>query len=104
MTYELKTIVLYNGTILSFSAQQAAIFASMALCKERVLTRSHIYNLLYWDHRDDEGPNPKIIDVIVCKLRVKIRDMNLPVTIETIWGRGYRLRVLTNDSGTTERS
>ena len=35
------------------------------------------------------APEPKIVDVFVCKLRKKIAPLGL--TIETIWGQGYRI-------------
>lgn len=35
------------------------------------------------------GPEPKIIDVFICKMRRKLRSHG--ITIETVWGRGYRL-------------
>ena len=35
------------------------------------------------------APEPKIIDVFVCKLRRKLEPIGL--TILTIWGQGYRL-------------
>jgi two-component system cell cycle response regulator CtrA len=38
---------------------------------------------------DDETPEIKIIDVFVCKLRKKLADYG--VTVETIWGEGYKL-------------
>ncbi|YBV98388.1 helix-turn-helix domain-containing protein [Phyllobacteriaceae bacterium JZ32] len=44
---------------------------------------------LYW--ADDEEPLIKIIDVFICKLRKKLRPLD--IKIETIWGRGYRLQI-----------
>jgi len=36
-----------------------------------------------------QGPGPKIIDVLVCKIRPKLS--RIGVAIETVWGRGYRV-------------
>ncbi|MBU1378066.1 MAG: response regulator transcription factor [Alphaproteobacteria bacterium] len=55
-----------------------------ALSKEQCL--SHLYNGM-------SEPEPKIIDVFVCKLRKKIAAVNGgDAQIETVWGGGYMLR------------
>ncbi len=39
-------------------------------------------------------PEPKIIDVFICKIRKKIRGREFngaPLWIDTLWGRGFRL-------------
>lgn len=37
----------------------------------------------------DEGADPKIVDVLICKARPKLAPFG--IEIETQWGRGYRL-------------
>lgn len=55
-----------------------------ALSKEQCL--NHLYNGM-------SEPEPKIIDVFVCKLRKKIAAANNgDAGIETVWGGGYMLR------------
>jgi len=40
-----------------------------------------------------EEPDPKIIDVFICKLRKKLASASGGTDyIETVWGRGYILR------------
>jgi len=39
----------------------------------------------------DEVPCQKIIDVWICKLRRKLQHAQAQITIETIWGRGWRM-------------
>ena len=40
-----------------------------------------------------DEPEPKIIDVFMCKLRRKLADAGATgVVIDTIWGQGYILR------------
>jgi two-component system, cell cycle response regulator CtrA len=57
---------------------------NMALSKEQCL--NHLYNGM-------SEPEPKIIDVFVCKLRKKIAAANGgDAQIETVWGGGYMLR------------
>jgi DNA-binding response OmpR family regulator len=54
------------------------IFSKASLCDQ-------VYSLL-----SDDGPVEKIIDVFVCKIRKKISGCG--ITIETVWGQGYRLK------------
>ena len=40
-----------------------------------------------------DEPEPKIIDVFMCKLRRKMEDFGaIGVSIDTVWGQGYILR------------
>lgn len=51
-------------------------------------TKPQIMMAVYAD-RFDEEPEPKIVDVFVCKIRKKLRPHG--VVISTVWGQGYRL-------------
>jgi DNA-binding response OmpR family regulator len=51
-----------------------------------VATKEAIHTAMYLD-RPDDWPDPKVLDVQVCKMRRILP----PDTIETVWGRGYRL-------------
>ena len=51
----------------------------------RVVTKELIYKHLYQNERDVKA---KILDVMVCKIRKKLRD-SAPSPIRTIWGRGF---------------
>lgn len=39
----------------------------------------------------DEAPEPKILDVYLCKVRRRLMEAQARVDIETVWGRGWRL-------------
>lgn len=39
----------------------------------------------------DEAPEPKILDVYLCKVRRRLMEAQARVEIETVWGRGWRL-------------
>jgi hypothetical protein len=52
-------------------------------------SKSTLYHALYGGLGDDEQREPKIVDVMVCKLRKKLRQHN--IEIETIWGVGYTM-------------
>ena len=52
--------------------------------RERLLTA--LYGVL-----EQDMPDQKILDVFVCKLRRKLTVAESGVTIETVWGRGWRI-------------
>ncbi|MCJ2069582.1 helix-turn-helix domain-containing protein [Methylobacterium sp. J-030] len=39
----------------------------------------------------DEVPDQKNINVWICKIRQKLREAQAEITIETVWGRGWRM-------------
>lgn len=54
-----------------------------------VITRDAFHTIVYGD-RTDGGPEPKIFDVHICRLRQLFRRLKFPGKIETIWNAGYR--------------
>lgn len=51
------------------------------------MSKERLHELLYVD--PSGGPELKVIDVFICKLRRKVTDLG--ILIETVWGQGYRL-------------
>lgn len=51
------------------------------------MSKERLYNELYGARHLGEMPEPKIIDVFICKLRRKL--LPFGVTISTRWGHGY---------------
>lgn len=68
------------------TGKEARVFAH--LTTRDVATKESIMLALYSD-RADEGPEMKIVDVFICKMRKKIEPFG--VTINTVWGTGYSL-------------
>jgi two-component system, cell cycle response regulator CtrA len=64
---------------------EARVFAHLA--SRDFATKQSLMLALYGDR--PEEPEIKIVDVFVCKLRKKIARFG--VSIETVWGQGYRL-------------
>lgn len=77
-----------------FTATESIVIATLASSGGRVLTRRYVYEQLYWDRPEHAIPDPKILDVLICKVRAKLESYKLPVTIETVWGRGWILRTI----------
>lgn len=79
-----------HGAPLHLTGKEYHILECLMLRKGHEQTKEQIMTALYGG-RDE--PEIKIIDVLICKLRRKLerggasRDM-----IETVWGRGYRIR------------
>lgn len=62
----------------------------LALQKGETVTKEAFLNHLYGGIRE---PEPKVIDVYICKIRKKLDEaLGAGPHIETIWGRGYALR------------
>lgn len=55
-----------------------------------IVSRQRIWDVLY-SHREDGGPDPKIIDVWIARLRAALDGTRLHV--ETAYAEGYRLRI-----------
>lgn len=60
------------------------------LMKFSRLSKTRIFESLY-GNRPNDAPEPKIVDVLVCKIRKKFAQTNLGVAIKTIWGFGYAI-------------
>lgn len=67
----------------------AKFSATAIISVEDGASKSRIFEALYAMRSSLDLPEPKIVDVMVCKLRKKLDALG--VEIETIWGWGYRL-------------
>jgi two-component system cell cycle response regulator CtrA len=77
-----------NGQQVRLTAKEYAILELLSLRKGMTTSKEMILNHLYGGM---DEPEIKIIDVFVCKIRKKLRDVE-GHEIETVWGRGYVLR------------
>lgn len=68
------------------TAAEARLFAF--LTTREVATKEAIMSALY-SLRADAGPEIKIVDVFICKMRKKLTCHG--VDIRTVWGQGYSL-------------
>jgi len=66
--------------------QGVTLLGALIASGDAVLTRAAMMSALYGS---DEWATPKIIDVLVCKMRTRLKPHG--IEIETVWGRGYRL-------------
>jgi len=94
-----KRIVTVHGQPVQVTGKEYSILELLSLHKGTVLTKDMFRDHLYGGM---DGPDLKIIDVFVCKLRKKLaRASGGNHYIETVWGRGYVLRDRVIPSTTT---
>ena len=75
---------------LHLTGKEYGILELLSLRKGTTLTKEMFLNHLYGGM---DEPEPKIIDVFMCKLRKKLRGASRGANyIETVWGQGYVLR------------
>ncbi|MDE1883393.1 MAG: response regulator transcription factor [Rhodospirillales bacterium] len=75
-----------NGKPVTLTKKEYQIAEILALRKGVVLSKEAILDHLYGGL---DEPNPKIIDVFICKIRKKLQALGVEDFIETNWGRGY---------------
>ncbi|MFL1780868.1 Response regulator transcription factor [Candidatus Hepatincolaceae symbiont of Richtersius coronifer] len=68
--------------------KEYSILEILSLKKGKAVSKEHLLDQLYGGM---EEPEPKIIDVFVCKIRKKIKKFTNQNYIATIWGQGYIL-------------
>ena len=76
--------------LLKATRLEAIIFA--VLLKRNEATKAQLHHVVE-QNRPTENANatdPKMIDVIICRLRKKLKPHD--ATIETVWGLGYRMK------------
>jgi two-component system cell cycle response regulator CtrA len=75
-----------HGKPVTLTKKEYQIVEILALRKGAVLSKEAILDHLYGGL---DEPNPKIIDVFICKIRKKLQTLGVEDFIETNWGRGY---------------
>ncbi|MBM3678965.1 MAG: response regulator transcription factor [Actinobacteria bacterium] len=75
--------------VVSFSAREFDVVARLASSPGRVFTRAELHRDV-WGIRYDA--RTRMLDSHICRIRRKLDDAAAPITIENVWGRGFRLR------------
>src|ERR1700756_4442183 len=57
--------------------------------KRGAACRNWLYDVLYGARPECDQPDPKIIEVMISKIRPKLRAVN--IEIKTVWGYGYMM-------------
>lgn len=87
---EASGVVSYGDKETYLTHIEMMVFKALVSAYPRVVLKNALFDLLYQLRpADDDVPQPKIIDVWVCKVRRKVHPLGLIIT--TSWGRGYSL-------------
>lgn len=71
------------------------LFMALWKAKPRAMTREQLLDRLYQLRPADDEPEAKIVDVFVCHIRKALQPLG--IQIETVRGRGYRIKPKGND-------
>jgi DNA-binding response OmpR family regulator len=82
-------IIIADGKFAQLPKAEFDLFSVLWDAGGRLVTKEALMDHLYDLFAEGEEPHIKIIDVFVCKLRKRVKD--LPINVETVWGRGYRI-------------
>lgn len=77
-----------------FTKSERLVLSILKAGEGKIVRRSAIYASMYSVRPDGELVIEKVIDVWICKIRRKLKRHS----IETIWGVGWRLIPLTNET------
>lgn len=68
---------------------EARLLTALALDPSKIFSKDDLMDHMYGG--SDDEPERKIVDVLVCKLRRKLIEMNDGLdVVRTVWGRGYQ--------------
>lgn len=81
-------IITINNQVLDLTATEFALFEYMIINRDNVLRKENIIDKLYCNNFDDI-PTRKIVDVLICKIRKKIKNITPDEYVHTRWGLGY---------------
>lgn len=83
------TSTITNGAVtIRLTVQQYKLAQYLIRRYPMTVKKDDLYDAVFADHGGG-GPDLKIVDVVVCKIRPKMAQLGL--IIETAWGVGYRL-------------
>lgn len=69
------------------TAQEARVFG--VLLAREIASKEAFMAALYENRPDADQPEPKIVDVMICKLRRKLKPFGIGIVC--LWGRGHSL-------------
>lgn len=86
---DLNTLVITNGIFSAkLTPRQFAVAKVLIDAFPRMVTKEEIYDRAFL-YPNGDGPEIKIVDVMICKIRPPLAEIGL--VIETVWGKGYKM-------------
>lgn len=77
-----------DGRSVHLTGRQRTLLECLARRKNATVTKDSILDFLYGGL---DEPEAKIVDVMVCAVRRKLREFGADRHLQTVWGVGYRL-------------
>lgn len=77
-----------DAAVVPLTRKEYDLFVLLAMRKTQVLSKEVLLDSLY---SGEDEPFGKVIDVMICKIRKKIRAFGIDEPFTTQWGIGYRL-------------
>ncbi len=87
--------VFVGGTPVRLTVKEYAVLELLVLRKGMVLSKDMLLDHLYGGTGE---PDPKIIDLLVSRVRRKLADAGAPDAISTVWGCGHMMREVATPS------
>ncbi|WP_203071130.1 response regulator transcription factor [Falsiroseomonas ponticola] len=81
-----RQCVAVDGRAVSITGREFEVLETLLLRRSALLSKERFMSRLYGD---EEGPDQRIIDVFVCKLRRKLAAAGAAEIVRTVWGLGY---------------
>lgn len=81
-----RQTVTVDGRAVTITGREFEVLETLLLRRSALLTKERFMSRLYGD---EDGPDQRIIDVFVCKLRRKLAAAGAAEIVRTVWGVGY---------------
>ncbi|NGM23806.1 response regulator transcription factor [Roseomonas stagni] len=81
-----RQAVSVDGRPVNITSREFEVLETLLLRRSALLSKERFMSRLYGD---EEGPDQRIIDVFVCKLRRKLAAAGAAEIVRTVWGLGY---------------
>jgi two-component system cell cycle response regulator CtrA len=82
--------VRFRNTPVHLTPKEYSMLELLVLRKGQIITKDMFLSHLYGGM---DEPEMKIIDVLICKLRGRLNSVGADDIIDTLWGRGYTIRM-----------
>lgn len=79
----------HGAAVLHLASSPRRLLQLLLENRGKVVTRETMMQALYPNEAERDDPDPKIIDVFLCKIRNEFRRACGQMIIQTSWGRGY---------------
>ncbi|MBZ9939167.1 winged helix-turn-helix domain-containing protein [Mesorhizobium sp. BR1-1-16] len=89
LTDPAQGLVAFGGQSVRLPSLEFCFFEALRQSYPRVLSKEAMFDKVYGARPECDWPEPKIIDVMICKMRPKLAPLGL--IISTHWGVGYSI-------------